>query len=995
MNKSLWLATVGLAALTTTPAFAQTGGQLDPTTQNSPTAKSGAVAKNDTAQTPIDTGDIIVTATRRNEALSNVPLAVSAVTAESLRNTGATDLRQLNQVSPSLLVSSTSSEAGAGGARIRGIGTVGDNPGLESSVAVFIDGVYRSRIGVGLTELGALDRVEVLRGPQGTLFGRNASAGLISVFTAKPLFRTQVTGEATIGNYNLRRLEAGVTGPLSDAIAARIDGVYVKRDGFIRDVISGRDINNRDRYLIRGQLLFQPSSDLSVRLIGDFSKRNEECCAATYLPAQDAVANGPGSFVYAPSTFLPLERSLGAIITDDTYSRRTSVTPGRDYNSDVRDYGGSAELNYKFGAAQLTSITAYRYNKFIRGGDNDYNNLDILYRDGGGGAGNRFKTFTQELRLQGTTFGGHLDWLVGGYYADEKLQAKDNLSTGADYDRFFTAQVRTNPALASFPGFFALNAFAQGFVASQLATPAFAAIPVAARPIVINAIASRVANTPLSNVTSLDVFNQHGRNYALFTHNIIKITDALSATIGIRYTHDHKTLDANLASTDQCANYRNNITQLRALAASATANPATYGALTPAIVGLSNALAGTVLTPLTLAPCLNTLNSINGSFAGGDKKESRWTGTGVLSYKLMPSTLAYASYSRGYKGGGFNLDRAGLTFGNVNLNALQFEPELVTAYELGLKYKSRFIDVNVAGFIEDFKNFQLNTFNGINFVVENVNSCLTSLNGADTDPRAGTTVACSGKRRAGVRAKGIEIETFFRPIRNVRGALGATYVDTFYRDNLIGAAGNSIIDGLYQLPGRRLSNSAQFTGTGSLGWTPPIGSSGLTALIYGDIRHSSSLNTGSDLDLEKIQKAFNVVNARVGVRGPADSWAIELWAQNLFNTNYKQVAFDAPLQGLGGSTRSVQSGFTARSAALYNSFLGEPRTYGLTLRAKFSPTPRAAPDYVAPPAPPPPPPPPATQTCADGSVIAVDAACPVAPPPPPPPPPPPSKGERG
>ena len=993
MGKSIWLASAGIVALTAAPAFAQDTGQVDPTTQNSPTTAAGAVATTDTAQTPVDTGDIIVTATRRNEALSNVPLAVSAVTADTLKNTGASDIRQLNQVSPSLLVSSTSSEAGAGGARIRGIGTVGDNPGLESSVATFIDGVYRSRVGTGLTELGALDRIEVLRGPQGTLFGRNASAGLISVFTAKPLFHTEITGEATVGNYNLRRFEAGVTGPLSESLAARIDGVYVKRDGFIRDVISGRDINNRNRYLIRGQLLYQPSSDLSVRLIGDYSKRNEECCAATYIKAQDAVAAGAGSFTYAPSTFAALERGLGAIINDDTFARKASVTPGRDYNSDVRDYGFSGELNYKFGSTQLTSITAYRYNKFIRGQDADYNNLDILYRDGHGGAGNRFKTFTQELRLQGSLLGGHLDWLVGGYYANEKLQAKDNLSAGADFDRFFTAQVRaSSPALAQFPGYFALNAFAQGFLANQLATnPAFAGVPVAARPTVINAIASRVANTPISNVLVQDVFNQKDTNYALFTHNIIKITDALSATIGVRYTRDHKTLNANLVSGSQCSAYQNNIVQLRALAAAATANPATYGALTPAIVGLSNALAGTVLTPLAGAPCFPPLNAINGSFSGGNKKESRWTGTGVLSYKVMPSTLVYASYSRGYKAGGFNLDRSGLTFGNVNLNALQFAPELVTAYEAGLKYKSRFIDVNIAGFIEDFKSFQLNTFNGVNFVVENVNACTSSLGGADSDPRAGTTVACSGGRRAGVRSKGIEVETFFRPIANVRGALGATLVDTKYRQNLIGAAGNSIIDGLFQLPGRRLSNSARFTATGSLGWTPPIGDAGMTALVYADMRHSSGYNTGSDLDLEKIQKSFNVVNARIGLRGPGQRWGIELWAQNLFNTNYKQVGFDAPLQG-SGSTRSVQSGFTARSNALYAAFLGEPRTYGLTLRAKLTPEHAAPPPYVAPPAPPPPPP--ATQTCVDGSVIEVTATCPL-PPAPPPPPPPPAKGERG
>src|SRR5690606_35029190 len=148
-----------------------------------------------------DTNDIIVTATRRASPLSDVPIAVSAVTAQSLQNSGASDIRQLNQLAPSLLVSSSGSEAN-GSARIRGIGTVGDNPGLESSVAVFIDGVYRSRTGAGLTELGEIERVEVLRGPQGTLFGRNASAGLLNVVTKSPSFNFGASGEVTYGNYD-------------------------------------------------------------------------------------------------------------------------------------------------------------------------------------------------------------------------------------------------------------------------------------------------------------------------------------------------------------------------------------------------------------------------------------------------------------------------------------------------------------------------------------------------------------------------------------------------------------------------------------------------------------------------------------------------------------------------------------------------------------------------------------------------------------------------
>src|SRR5205085_9141567 len=160
----------------------------------------------------------------------------------------------------------------------------------------------------------------------------------------------------------------------------------------------------------------------------------------------------------------------------------------------------------------------------------------------------------------------------------------------------------------------------------------------------------------------------------------------------------------------------------------------------------------------------------------------------------------------------------------------------------------------------------------------------------------------------------------------------------------------------------------------SLAWTPPIGGSGMRGLIYADVRYVTKYNTGSDLDIEKTQNGFTVVNGRVGVHGADEVWRIELWAQNLFNTNYKQVAFDAPLQG-SGTTRGVEAGFYARATQLYGAFLGEPRTYGVTLRGKLGFAPPAPPPYVAPPAPPPP---------------VVEA-----PPPPPPPPPPPAPMERG
>ena len=230
MRKSVWLLSAALVTIAS-PAIGQDTTQPDPGKAEPAT---GATAAAQTQPTPpAQPDEIVITAQGRRQLLQNVPISVTAVGGQQMQLSGATDIRQLNQLAPSLLVSSTSTEAN-GSARIRGIGTVGDNPGLESSVAVFVDGVYRSRSGIGLNELGEIDRIEVLRGPQGTLFGRNASAGLIHIFSKKPQFNWNAFGEVTIGNFNMRRLEAGITGPIADNVAFRLEGVWLKRDGFYR-----------------------------------------------------------------------------------------------------------------------------------------------------------------------------------------------------------------------------------------------------------------------------------------------------------------------------------------------------------------------------------------------------------------------------------------------------------------------------------------------------------------------------------------------------------------------------------------------------------------------------------------------------------------------------------------------------------------------------------------------------------------------------------------
>ena len=171
MKRSLWLVSTSFAVFAT-PAFAQ--NTAPPASAPAPSSAPGDPGQDQGENGP----DIVIVSTfGRAQELQKVPAAVSAVSAISLQNTGAVDIRQLNQLAPSLLVSSTGNEAN-GAARIRGVGTVGDNPGLESSVPVFIDGVYRSRTGSGLNELGEIERIEVQRGPQGTLGGRNSTAGM-------------------------------------------------------------------------------------------------------------------------------------------------------------------------------------------------------------------------------------------------------------------------------------------------------------------------------------------------------------------------------------------------------------------------------------------------------------------------------------------------------------------------------------------------------------------------------------------------------------------------------------------------------------------------------------------------------------------------------------------------------------------------------------------------------------------------------------------------
>ncbi len=701
-------------------------------------------------------------------------------------------------------------------------------------------------------------------------------------------------------------------------------------------------MNNRNRYFVRGQVLFEPSDATSIRLIGDYSYKSEECCAAVYLDSdfnpQIGGLNDP-----AQNNIVRVLRDLGQPIQgfSDPFSRNIWVNRGRTFHGTTKEGGVSLELNQEIGAAQLTSITAYREYKSGGGSDTDYSAVDILYRNDDGTAFRQFKTFSQELRLQGSAFNDRVDWLVGGYLADEKLTVSDNLRFGSQYGRFATCRIISGGGLAGLYSPGSPGCVIPGVGPATLAGASGGGATGAAIAAGFNTLDG------LNDLgTTQDFYNQKSRNYAIFTHNIISITDQLKLTLGGRYTWEKKEFDATFGNNNTvCTSLQGSLTS------ALTSTNATARALAGALIGLG---------------CQgNSTAELNGVSINSEKSESEFTGTAVLSYKVTPDLMAYASFSKGYKAGGFNLDRSALKnpvllVGGVPTTSfaaaggaqalvgnLQFDPELVNSYEVGLKYGTRPFSVSITAFRQDFKNFQLNTFNGSVFLVQTVNGCSADLAGGDRDQNtyttapnynaaAATTGACAaGDVGYGVRSEGIEIESAINPARDLAFNMGVTYASTKYRQNLVGNRTGAPLDpALRVLPGMQLSNAPRWVVTSSASWTPGLGDSGLSALFYVDARMTGDYNTGSDLFPQKAQDGFLVMNGRIGLRGPDQMWAIEAWAQNLLNQKYTQVAFNTPFQAGGASTAFTDPQFPG-GRQLFSAFLAEPRTYGVTLRGKF------------------------------------------------------------
>lgn len=842
-------------------------------------APGTAFAQNKDKQDDPGSDIIIVTATLREASVQDIPVAVTALAPEALDRQGIADIKLLASVSPSFNIQSSQTETQGTSIRIRGVGTTGNNTGLESSVGVFIDGVYQSRPGVALGDLVDLERLEILRGPQGTLFGRNTSAGALNVTTKRAnLVEAEGFANATYGNYDLMNLQGGISVPLVQDIAAiRVSGTWRKRDGYLKAPNGGRS-NDRDRWMLRGQLYAEPTDSLSIRLLADYAKTDEQCCEGVIARETEL----------APFFAFHGLASDGVALAGPEAIKALSVNAGNYLNAS-RQYGGSAEIKWDIGNAQLTSITAYRSfrsTSTTTGGftsNNTYTVGNQAVTSGPGliPSGDRIRTFSQELRLQGTAFEDRLDWLIGGYYSRERIRADQVMTLNADFQR-------------------AGSAFNFGSAAGV--NPLFAFTALGNGGVPVNAAGSFAENR----------FLQDAESFSIFTHNVLNLTDKLSLTIGARYVKENKD-----ASFDQ----------LRATNGACQAS--VNGVLTGAVpAGLRAGLVGLNCFPFAVPVTLTAPAALGGGLASSKLALPReWaqtfeddeiTYTAQLAYKATPDLLLYAGYSHGFKSGGFNLDPtaanlqnsaavlAGIASGTAVAPVYadpSFKSEKVDQIEIGVK-STLFgrVKANLALFDMKMDDFQVLEFTGVQFLTFNVNSA---------------------------RSTGAELELFGELSDRISANLAVTYANARYPNNCSVGVPAAALATVSRLCGASLTNAPKFTGVFGLTYEGPVTDSGWSLLANYNINYSSKRRTSTvPLDTNNLpvpldfQNAYFKMNARIGLTSPDGRYSFEIWGTNLNNELTRGITANTPLRG-GAGTRSRLA------------FIEEPRMYGITLRATY------------------------------------------------------------
>ena len=785
---------------------------------------------------------IIVTASKRAATLQDTPISVAVTTGAQIEQAQVRDLLDLQTLVPSLRVSQLQSSANTNFI-IRGFGNGANNPGIEPSVGVFIDGVYRSRSAAQIGDLPNLERVEVLRGPQSTLFGKNASAGIISIVTRAPQFEFGGSGEVSYGNFNAIIVRGDITGPITDKIAFSLAGNLNKRDGYATDLASGSKFNERDRWGLRGSLLFTPSETLKIRLIADYDKIDENCCAVVN------VVDGPtGNAI----------RALGGKI-DSNNPLALSSTTNFDSTNVIENYGFSGQADWEIGSYNATFIGSYRGVRSSTNQDSDFTSADLIGRNS---ADTKIDTYTAEARIA-SNYDGPFNFLLGAYYFHENIDFSPTLTFGRDFKNY----------------------------ANLLSGGAYSSLEPTLRALLPGTPAGTFGGAGQGVFENYDYKN---RAISIFGQADYEIVDGLTFTGGFNYTRDRKDVTSDVRSTDVFSGL--DLVQAGANAGipgqinlpTGTIYPRTRPCpATGAVPGTCNPFLGLQALQF-LPPFLNFPNSVE----DGKTRDNNFSYTLRLSYKFNNNLSGYATYATGFKASSFNLSRdsrplpvhfipgspaqvpapaaspirsAGLAVNNLTTGTRFAGPEDAEVFELGLKGQYDGFGFNLAVFQQALRGFQGNIFTGTGFVLGNAEKQSTF---------------------------GVELDTSFNPIKALNVTASFTYLNPKF-DSFTG--GTALTPTFSTVPtdlsGQRPAGIPEFSLSVGGNYTATISDSA-KMIFHVDYQHESNVAIAQGSNISREVESLNAaISLALG-----NGFEVTAWGRNLTDAAYLTTIFPSVAQ---------------------------------------------------------------------------------------------------
>lgn len=830
--------------------------------------------------------EIVVLAQKREQNIMDVPVAVSAVSGTQMVNAGIKDMADLQQNVPNLIVSA-SQTATTSTFSIRGISSTSNNFGVDSSVGLYVDGVYRSRQSSMINDLIDVEAVEVLRGPQGTLFGKNTPAGALQIRTVAPSQERDAFVDVTAGDYDLIRVSAAANVPINDNLAMRATLFSSQREGYVDDYTLGDNLyNDRDRMGGRLQFLYEPSDDLSVRVIADYAEIDEVCCAAvtmvdgiyshgslsgTPVFGSDVLLLNLGGTVFTdfpyPQPFLDaLDPLPGTIVTGvgtDDHIASMNFLPV----SQNEDAGLSVDISKTLASGKtFTSITAYRMFDTYDNSDVDFSNVDLVTRINDA----ELDMVTQEFRLAGD-FGEDNNWVVGAYYFAQTIdQSTDTLGTP-----FLQIYLNNNPDIVNI---------------GNLVNGIAAAVPPLYDP-------AGVAFLP--GIWSNDIIEQDQEAWAVFGQVDFSLTENLVLTLGARYTDETKEIDAVFTQNTPPGPIPDfgaiALAGCQVTACDPSVGP--FNPFDPANIATFAAFSvdgwGAYGFP-PLAPRTDLDDQLD---------DDQTTGTAKLSWFVSDNSMIYASYSTGYKSGGTNTERIPAAFDSI------FGPETSASFEIGYKGDIGPVRLGLTAYDTEFDDFQAQTFTGSGFNLQNAGS---------------------------IDNKGVEVEMLIRPTASFEAQFIYTHNEVEFAEFEAGTCWDAYTFHTGMLDPGLPSDfnpalDAQICSKTGLAqaYNPEdrffvglqqefnLGVDN-TLFLRGEYSSNSEQFTDGDLDPFTKQDEFEIVNARIGINFGKSNSSLTVWGRNVTDERYILGSSDAPVQ-----------------AGRMHAYPAEPATYGVTYRKAF------------------------------------------------------------